>query len=245
MKKLFGPLVLGVFLSLGIVLSPGYLFANENLYSESEIANLDETLQSLSNQELQDLSEDLISEKEAIEQRIEEGEIDPADENNSFIVRLKNIYTELSLIQKILSGVGVFLVFDQLFGGEDEPRIPDISVANANVTEGSGSVSVTVSLSNGYGQEISVSYATADGTAVSGLDYEAQSGNLVFAPNETSKSFSVPIIDNEVYEEAETFRVNIGLVGESLGTIANGSATVWKGSLLCKSNSLQRLMVRF
>ncbi|NBT41666.1 MAG: hypothetical protein EBT20_14575, partial [Alphaproteobacteria bacterium] len=226
MKKLFGPLVLGVFLSLGIVLSPGYLFANENLYSESEIANLDESLQNLSNQELQDLSEDLISEKEAIEQRIEEGEIDPADENNSFIVRLKNIYTELSLIQKILSGVGVFLVFDQLFGGEDEPRIPDVSVANASVTEGAGSVSVTVSLSNSYGQEISVSYATADGTAVSGLDYETQSGNLVFAPNETSKSFSVPIIDNEVYEEAETFSVNIGLVGESLGTIANGSATV-------------------
>ena len=78
MKKLFGPLVLGVFLSLGIVLSPGYLFANENLYSESEIANLDENLQSLTNKELQDLSEDLISEKEAIEQRIEEGEIESA-----------------------------------------------------------------------------------------------------------------------------------------------------------------------
>lgn len=58
-------------------------------------------------------------------------------------------------------------------------------------------------------QTISVDYATEDGTAEAGLDYEASSGTLVFNPGETEKTIKVEIIDDEEFEEDETFIVRL------------------------------------
>ena len=66
-----------------------------------------------------------------------------------------------------------------------------VSVSHAAVSEGNaGTVNAVfwVTLSSARSQPVTVSYATADGTAPAGSDYQAASGTLTFAPGETSKT---------------------------------------------------------
>ena len=53
-------------------------------------------------------------------------------------------------------------------------------------------------------REVRVNYATVNGTAVAGQDYEAQSGTLVFRTGEDSKRIWVPIQFDREDEETET-----------------------------------------
>ncbi len=73
---------------------------------------------------------------------------------------------------------------------------------------------------------MSVAYATADGTAVAGVDYAARSGTLSFAPGETSKTIYVPILGGpaDVADTAFTLTLTAPngatiLDGQGLGTI--------------------------
>ena len=52
--------------------------------------------------------------------------------------------------------------------------------------------------------EVTVDYATADGTAVAGADYVATSGTLTFAPGETEKTVEVEVLPDEHDEGMET-----------------------------------------
>ncbi len=54
---------------------------------------------------------------------------------------------------------------------------------------------------------VSVDYATVNGTALAGSDYQATSGTLTFAPGQATATITVPIIGDIVQEGAETFRV--------------------------------------
>jgi aryl-phospho-beta-D-glucosidase BglC (GH1 family) len=52
----------------------------------------------------------------------------------------------------------------------------------------------TVTLSAASTQTVTVNYATADGTAIAGTDYVAQTGTLTFSPGETQATILVPIV---------------------------------------------------
>jgi hypothetical protein len=52
---------------------------------------------------------------------------------------------------------------------------------------------------------VSVHYATSDGTAHSGSDYAPRTGTLSFSRGDASKTISVPILDDGVHEETESF----------------------------------------
>ena len=54
---------------------------------------------------------------------------------------------------------------------------------------------------------VQVDFATRNGTAHAGSDYEATSGTLYFAPNQTTATISVPIIGNTLFEPSKTFTV--------------------------------------
>ncbi len=86
---------------------------------------------------------------------------------------------------------------------------PSINLSpNQTVVEGNTSpqsVTYTVTLSNPSTQIITVKYATANGTAISGLDYTSKSGTLTFAPGVTNQSFKIPILNNHLNEADETF----------------------------------------
>jgi hypothetical protein len=74
----------------------------------------------------------------------------------------------------------------------------------------------------------SVHYATTDGTATAGSDYTATSGNLVFAPGETSKTIGVPVVNDTAVEPDETFTLTLSSplnaklgTAQAIGTIEN------------------------
>ena len=89
---------------------------------------------------------------------------------------------------------------------EDQAEPRAVSVSDASAAEGD-SVVFTVSLSATSSQQVTVDYATADGTAMAGEDYTATSGTLTFNPGDTSKTISVPIIDDTVNDSGETFEM--------------------------------------
>jgi hypothetical protein len=67
-------------------------------------------------------------------------------------------------------------------------------------------------------QTVTVSYATANGTALAGADYVATSGTLTFAPGETEKTVSVTLVRDSVTEPAETFYLNLSNPSANLAT---------------------------
>jgi chitinase len=103
------------------------------------------------------------------------------------------------------------------------PGLPTLSASDVTVTEGDSGTSpatFTVRLSAASTTPVTVSYATADGTALAGSDYVATSGTLTFAPGVTSQSVTVPIIGDRVAEPTETFRlVFSNSVGATLSTV--------------------------
>ena len=104
-----------------------------------------------------------------------------------------------------------------------------LSVADARATEGGDSALVfVVTLDRAASGTVTVSYATADGTAAGGEDYEAASGTLAFAAGETEKSVSVATTDDSMDEEDETFTLTLSspanaTLGDAVatGTIAD------------------------
>jgi hypothetical protein len=94
----------------------------------------------------------------------------------------------------------------------DDDSPPGVSINDTAVIEGnSGTTNAvfTVSISSLSEQTISLHFATASGTATSGLDYQATNGNLTFMPGETTKTISVPVIGDTLTEEDESFFVNL------------------------------------
>ena len=68
-----------------------------------------------------------------------------------------------------------------------------------------------------------VNFATADGTAVQGLDYTSTSGTLTFAPGTTTEQVTVPVIGSNAYSPTTTFSVNLS--GTTNGVIGTGQGT--------------------
>ena len=90
--------------------------------------------------------------------------------------------------------------------------LPTLSINDVTVTEGdSGTTNAvfTVNLSAASTQTVSVNYGTANGTATAGSDYTATSNTLSFAPGQTSKTISVPIVGNTLAEGSENFTLNL------------------------------------
>ena len=99
-------------------------------------------------------------------------------------------------------------------------------IDDATADEDAGTMTFTVTRSGQPTTTATVDFATADGTAIAGLDYLAASGTLVFVPGETEKTVTVTILDDALFEAAESFTVNLSNAigdnikdGEGVGTI--------------------------
>ena len=75
--------------------------------------------------------------------------------------------------------------------------------------ENAGAATITVRLNAASSLHVYVDYATGDGTATAGADYTPTGGTLDFAPGETSKTFSVPIVDDLLSEPNETVKLTL------------------------------------
>ena len=106
---------------------------------------------------------------------------------------------------------------------------PALSVADATATEGTDATAdFVVTLEPASSETVTVRYATADGSAIEGEDYTATEGTLTFAPDVTTQTVSVPIIDDSVEDDGETFTLTLSnasgariVDAEATGTIRN------------------------
>ena len=100
---------------------------------------------------------------------------------------------------------------------------PVASVSDAVVDERSGYATFFIALDRPSTSLVSVSYATADETALAGADYRATSGTLFFAPGETVKAVQVDILDDAIAEPDEFFRLQLtDGSGTTLGDAVGG-----------------------
>lgn len=121
---------------------------------------------------------------------------------------------------------------------------PAISISDVTMTEGDNGTKTfdfTVSISNAITEEVTVNYATANGTATAsnpaaaGDDYVATSGTVTFSPgpnSRVSKVVSITVNGDMTFEPDETFFVNLSgnsansTIGDpqGIGTITNDDA---------------------
>ncbi len=110
-----------------------------------------------------------------------------------------------------------------------QPPMPSVSFSTGSFTfsEAGGAQAITVRLSNAYNSTVTVRYATSNGSAASGSDYTATSGTLTFAPGETSKTFSIPIINDVLVEPSETIQLTLSApVSATLGTQRTATVSI-------------------
>ena len=88
------------------------------------------------------------------------------------------------------------------------------SAASYSANEGDGSRTITVYRTGGSCGAVSVNYATSNGSASAGSDYSSTSGTLNWSDGDSSsKTFNVPIIDDNVIEGNETVNLAISSPG--------------------------------
>ena len=91
---------------------------------------------------------------------------------------------------------------------------PWLSVDDAEATEGAdATMDFTVTLAPAAGGTVTVDYATSDGTATEPADYTSTTGTLTFTAGQTTKTVSVPIVDDDTPDSGETFTLTLGDVG--------------------------------
>jgi glucose/arabinose dehydrogenase len=111
---------------------------------------------------------------------------------------------------------------------DDQPGIFAFGAANYIKSEAGPSATITVQRSGGTASGIAVSYATANGTASAGADYDSQSGTLTFGAGVTSMTFTIPIVNDTLDEADETVNLSLSnpTAGATLGTRPNAMLTI-------------------
>ena len=151
---------------------------------------------------------------------------DSLDEaNEAFFLNLTNAFNAT-----IQDGQGLGTITDD--DGDSSLSIDDVILTEGN--GGSVNATFTVTLAPTSGQAVTVDYATANGTATAGSDYQPSGGTLTFEPGESSmqvETLAVPVFGDSFFEGDETFFVNLTnpvnatiADGEGLGTIMNDDA---------------------
>ena len=110
-----------------------------------------------------------------------------------------------------------------------------------SVDEFGGSALITVTRTGGDFGTVSVNYTTSDGTATAGSDYTTTSGTLILLNGETSASFSVPILDDTIYEGDETVNLTLSNpTGDAtLGTPSSAVLSIVEDDPVPVAGSLQ------
>ncbi len=105
------------------------------------------------------------------------------------------------------------------------------AVATARATESAGSVKLTLQRTGGLASPVSVHYATTDGTATGGVDYDNTGGDVTFdasGPGATTTTLVIPIAQDTIAEGPETFTVTLSAPtgGAALGTKTAAIVTI-------------------
>ena len=121
----------------------------------------------------------------------------------------------------------------------DTDVAPSLSIDDVSASESAGTFLFTVTRSGATGGTTTVDYATANGTALAGSDYTAQSGSLSFAPGETSKTISVSINDDSVAEGSEAFTVGLTNIDDASSSAESISDNSGGGTIIDKDKRVE------
>lgn len=124
---------------------------------------------------------------------------------NQYVVPLKLTDTDY------LSGGG---------GGDCSGRTIQFQVASNNDAEDVGTTNIIVEASSSCTNDMTVDYATANGSAIAGTDYTATSGTLTINAGNTAENIPVTLIDNGTAEGSRNFTLTLTnpQTGPTLGT---------------------------
>jgi hypothetical protein len=106
-----------------------------------------------------------------------------------------------------------------------------VSIDNVSVTEGNSgtkTASFQITLSRASGRSVTVTYETANQSAVAPADYAAKSATTTLSPGDTGNTIDVTVVGDTVYEQDESFELNLSAAthatvgdAQALGTITN------------------------
>jgi Calx-beta domain-containing protein len=106
---------------------------------------------------------------------------------------------------------------------------PAITINDVSLAEGEGGATAytfTVSLSRSSSRQVSVNFATTDGSAVAGGDYARASGTLKFAPRQMTRTVTVLVSGDTAHETNETFFLNLSGARNAFIADAKGVGTI-------------------
>ncbi|GET42875.1 DUF4347 domain-containing protein [Microseira wollei] len=111
---------------------------------------------------------------------------------------------------------------------DDSPSTVSFSQPTYSVAENGGNASITVERAGNLGKPATVNYATSNGTAIAPSDYTATSGTLSFAAGETTKTISIPIVNDALIESSETLNIALSNPGRRtrIGTQSTATLTI-------------------
>ena len=110
----------------------------------------------------------------------------------------------------------VGIVFD-----DDSP--PELTIASAVASEGDDSLRIPYRLSGPSGRAIAFAWSVESGTAISGVDFLEASGTVKVPSGEVSGSIAIPLINDILFEDRESFVVE--LASPQFVKLAGASAT--------------------
>ncbi|MCP5236065.1 MAG: cadherin-like domain-containing protein [Zoogloeaceae bacterium] len=131
------------------------------------------------------------------------GSVEEADE--TFLLQLSNPQNAA-----LAGGVGTLSATGTILDNDAPATItglPVITVADIQVTEAPGGATATFELvlSSPSASTVSGSFAVQAGTATAGADFTASSGSFSFEPGQTSVTIDVPVLEDTLVEDTETF----------------------------------------
>lgn len=149
-----------------------------------------------------------------------------------FFVTLSNPSGGVSVSQG--TAVGTIL-------NEDLP--PSLSVGDATVTAGPVDTIATfqVTLTGQIDQPVNVGFATADGTAIAGTDYQQTTGSLTFTPGgPTVQEIQVTVLASPLPKPDKMFFVNLSSVSDPDVVIGDGTGV---GTIITQGISISDVTV--
>jgi hypothetical protein len=102
----------------------------------------------------------------------------------------------------------------------DDNDFPSVGVTNADTVAESGASVFVFQMVGSTKDTVRVWWHTVDGTAKSGLDYTADSGEVVFLPGRKQASVSVVTLADNLWEPTEGFSIRIDRLAEASSLVA-------------------------
>gem|GEM_PF-5440196 len=86
---------------------------------------------------------------------------------------------------------------------------PTLTIPDYSINESEGTLTLTVSLSAPSSTEIRVRFISIDGAAIAGQDYTSVTGQLIFAPNQTTATITLFVLSDLLTEPSELLTIDL------------------------------------